>query len=138
MRALRVVLILDAAVLFLLGLLFIFAPRQVAIAFDFQDLPAGVNYMVGLWGCALATIAIGYLLAAQDPIHHLSWVQVGIARGALECVLGLVYLARGTVSFSQAGFGIILAGLLALAYLVLYPREGALPAGAGVPAGPGS
>ena len=127
MRALRVLLVMDAAVLFLLGLLLIVAPRRVAWAFQFQNLPVGVDYIVTLWGCALATLAIGYLVAAQDPVRHAVWVQVGIARGALECVVGLVYLARGIVSFQQAGLGIILPGVLALAYLVLYPRE-ALPA----------
>src|SRR5258707_6434765 len=107
---LRGLLILDAAVLFLLGTLLIFAPAQVERAFHFQDLPPAVGYMIGLWGCVFATLGIGYVIAATDPLRHVAWVQVGIARGALECVLGLVYLARGTVTFQQSGFGIIVAG----------------------------
>jgi hypothetical protein len=47
---------------------------------------------------------------------------VGIARGALEFAVGIVYLLRGIVSFRQAGLGIILAGLFAAAYLIFYPR----------------
>ncbi len=43
--------------------------------------------------------------------------------GALECLLGLVYLWEGTVTFQQAGVGIALAGLMALAYVALYPRK---------------
>jgi len=74
-------------------------------------------------------MGIGYAVAAINPIHHVIWVQVGIARGALECLLGLVYLARGTVTFQQAGFGIILAGLMAFGYLVLYPRPPRLVSG---------
>lgn len=120
---LRGLLILDAAVLFLLGALLICAPTQVERAFRFQDLPAAVGYMIGLWGCVFATLGIGYVVAATNPVRHVAWVQVGIARGALECVLGLVYLGRGTVTFQQAGFGIILAGAMALAYLALYPRQ---------------
>jgi|SRR5580765_1512154 len=121
---LRGLLILDAAVLFLLGALLIFAPAQVERAFQFKDLPPAVAYIIGLWGCVFATLGIGYVVAATDPQRHVAWVQVGIARGTLECVLGLVYLSRGTVTFQQAGFGIVLAGLMALAYVALYPRTG--------------
>src|ERR1051325_3234633 len=120
---LRYLLMLDAAVLFLLSALLIFAPAQVERAFHFPDLPPAVGYMIGLWGCVFATLGLGYVVAATNPVRHVAWVQVGIARGALECVLGIVYLARGIVTFQQAGFGIIVAGLMALAYLALYPRQ---------------
>jgi hypothetical protein len=126
-HGLRMLLVIDAAVLFLLGLVLIVSPQQVALVFHFQNLPEGVNYLVGLWGCALLTMAGGYLAAAQNPFQHLIWVQVGIVRGALECLLGLVYLGRGIVTFQQAGFGIVLTGLLAVAYILLYPREHPLP-----------
>ncbi len=119
---LRNLLLLDAAVLLLLGLLLIFAPRHVELAFGFKDLPAGMDYVLGLWGCVLVTLGMGYVVAASDPIRHTVWVQVGIARGALECILGLTCLARGIVTFQQAGFGIIIAGLITFAYLILYPR----------------
>ena len=54
---LRVLLALDAAVLFLLGALLILAPRRVEFAFRFKDLPEGVSYIIGLWGCVLVTMA---------------------------------------------------------------------------------
>ena len=120
---LRVLLALDAAVLFLLGALLILAPRRVEFAFRFKDLPEGVSYIIGLWGCMLVTMAIGYAVAATDPIRHVVWVQVGIARGALECVLGVCYLARGVVGWQQAGFGIVVAALITVAYIVFYPRK---------------
>ena len=120
---LRVLLVLDAVVLFLLGALLILAPRRVEFAFQFKDLPEGVSYIIGLWGCVLMTMAIGYAVAAADPIRHVVWVQVGIARGTLECVLGVLYLAWGVVGWQQAGFGIIIAALITLAYIVFYPRK---------------
>ena len=125
MRVLRFLLALDSAVLLLLGLLLILAPHLAATAFQFGDLPPGVHYLVGLWGCALLTMGGGYLLGATDPVRYVLWIQVGIARGALECLLGLLYVAQGIVTFQQAGFGIVLAGLLALAYGIFYPRESA-------------
>lgn len=120
---LRGLLILDATVLFLLGALLIFAPSQVTRAFGFKDLPPTVGYLIGMWGCMFATLGLGYLAAASNPLRHLVWVQVAIVRGALECVLGLVYLARGTVTFQQAGLGIIVAALISTAYLALYPQR---------------
>src|SRR5438034_10142977 len=87
---LRLLLMLDAAVLFLLGALLILAPGRVEQAFHFRDLPPAVGYMIGLWGCVIATLGIGYVVAATNPIRHVVWVQVGIARGSLECVLGVV------------------------------------------------
>ena len=56
-------------------------------------------------------------------VDEIIWIKVGIGRGVLECLLGLIYLAKGLVTFSQAGFGIIVAGLMALAYVLLYPRR---------------
>ena len=120
---LRLLLTLDASVLFLLGMFFILAPGQVERAFHFIDLPEAVAYIIGMWGCVFATLSYGYVVAAADPLRHRAWIQVGIARGVLECALGLVYLSRGLVTLQQAGLGITLAGLMALAYVVLYPRK---------------
>ena len=123
LRVTGILLALDAAVLFLLGTLLLVLPRHVLFAFGFADLPIGVTYIVALFGCALLTMALGYWKASADPVRHLVWAQVGIARGALECAVGIVYLLRGIVSFRQAGVGIILAGLFAAAYLIFYPRS---------------
>lgn len=127
MQALRVVLIVDAAVLFLLGASFLFAPGAVALTFGFQELPRGAYFLIGLWGCALLTMALGYVAATRDPFRHAIWVQVGIARGTLECLVGIVYMARGIVTPNQALVGTVMAGVIALAYLALYPRDPALP-----------
>ena len=133
LTGLRYLLLLDAVLLFVIGAALIFAPRDVQAAFGFRDLPQGVNYMVGLWGCLFLTLAVGYFTAARDPLRHVVWVQVGIARGALESVLGLIYLERGIVSWRQAAFGIIAAAVITIAYIVLYPRRSALRPNAPAP-----
>jgi hypothetical protein len=122
LRVTGILFALDAAVLFLLGTLLLVLPRHVLFAFGFADLPLGVTYIVALFGCAVLTMAIGYWRASANPVRHLVWAQVGIARGALECAVGILYLLRGIVTFRQAGLGIILAGLFAVAYLCFYPR----------------
>jgi hypothetical protein len=123
LKLLRLLLLADAAVLFVLGALFIGAPQHVEHAFKFNELPRAVDYFIGLWGCVLATTGVGCAVAAVNPLKHRIWVQLGIARGILECGLGCVFLARGIVTFQQAGFGIIVAGLMAIAYVVLYPHK---------------
>ena len=132
---LRTLLLLDAVVLALLGAVLIAAPMQVLTAFKFKDLPAGVGYIAGLWGCCSLTLSLGYVVAASNPIRHLIWVQVGIARGLAELALGLVCVARGTVTFSQAWLGMVLAGAIALAYILLYPRHPRVAPSAPDPAG---
>lgn len=123
---LRNVLMVDAAILFLLGALLIFMPTRVERAFHFSNLPEAVSYLIGLWGCVFATMGLGYVVAATNPLRHLVWVQVGIARGALEVILGLIYVARGVVSWRQAAFGVIAATIITLAYIALYPRQARL------------
>ena len=120
---LKKLMLLDAALLLLLGLLFLFIPHRVEVAFGFGNLPEGASYIIGLWGCVLATLGLGYTAASMDPLRHLIWAQMAIARGALECVFGVVCLARGIVTFQQAAFGIFVAALLTVAYLVCYPRK---------------
>jgi hypothetical protein len=122
-RALRMLLMMDATVLVLFGAAFVVSPRQIETAFHFPSLPEGVNFLIGLWGCGLIAMGLGYGVAATDPSRHRLWIGVGIVRGILEALVGWWCFARGLVTWQQAGFGILLAGLIALAYLILYPRE---------------
>ncbi len=119
---LRNLMLLDAVILFLLGAWLVLAPRQMQAMFGFQSLPQAVHYMLGLWGCVFVSLAVGYFLAAVDPVKNVVWVQAGIARGVLEVAFGLYYVGQGLVTFAQGGFGIIVAALFTVAYLALYPR----------------
>ena len=121
-RGLRMLLVLDSAVLLLLGVFLIFMPGRLETFFHFENLPNGVRYLLGLWGCVFATLGFGYAVAAAEPLRNIVWIQMGIARVALECLLGLYYVSKGVVTFQQAGIGIIAAGLIAVGYTVLYPR----------------
>jgi hypothetical protein len=119
---LRKLLLADGVVLFMLGGLLIVVPRFVEAAFQFTTLPAAVDYILALWGCVLLTMSVGYAIASTDPVRHVAWIQIGIARGALEVVVGVVSLARGIVTLQQSAFGIAIAVVVTVAYLALYPR----------------
>ena len=123
LRMLRVLLAMDAAVLLALGALLMAMPANVGVAFGFRNLAPAVCYLIGLWGCALISLGVGYLCAAGDPVRNVTWVCAGIVRGALECAFGFVVLQQHMVTWHQAAFGTIIAGAIAVAYLILYPRE---------------
>jgi len=125
LRMLRVLLAADAAVLVAFGGLFMAVPGKVTLAFGFTDLPQAVGYMIGLWGCALISLGIGYAFAIADPLRNVTWIQIGIIRGAIECAFGFAVVSQHLVTWHQAGFGTIVAGAIAAGYLLLYPREAA-------------
>jgi hypothetical protein len=120
---LRGLLVADAAILFLLGGLLVVVPGEVLRTFHIRDLPPVANYLVGMWGCLLGTMGFGYLVAASHPLRHRVWINIGIIRGALECALGVFYMANGSVTVQQAALGTLVAGLIGLAYVILYPRS---------------
>jgi hypothetical protein len=122
-RALRVLLMADGTVLLLLGALLMLFPKRVEAAFHFANLPDGVSYLIGMWGCALVSLGVGYAVAAGDPARHVVWVKIGIVRALLETIFGGWAVRSGVVTWQQAGFGIIMAIFIAVAYIVLYPKN---------------
>jgi len=119
---LRLVLILDAAALFLIGAIFVVAPARALVLFGFPNAPANISFIIGTFGTVYATMGIGYVLAAQNPMRNIAWVQVAIARGAAECLFSIFCVVQGVVTFRQAGFSIVLPALIAIGCVLLYPR----------------
>jgi hypothetical protein len=122
LTGIRNVLILDAAILLVVGGALIFMPRKAAEFFHFTDLPGSMNYLLALWGCVLVTLGAAYAIASTNPLRHRLWIQIGIARGVIETLLGIFYLATGAASLAQAGFGTVAAALMAASYALFYPR----------------
>ncbi len=122
---LRVLLAMDAAVLLAMGALLMAMPANVGKVFGFRELPAAACYLIGLWGCALISLGIGYAYSVGDPVRNVTWVRAGIVRGALECMFGFIVLNQHLVTWSQAAFGTLLAGAIAAGYVILYPVEAA-------------
>ena len=120
--ALRVLLTADAAVLLALGLALIFVPDTLAAVFQFKGLPDVVDYIGGFLGCAFISLGIGYVATTADPIRHVIWIWIGIARGVFEVILSVVCVLRGVVSWPQASFGVAFASVIALGYTIFYPR----------------
>ena len=119
---LRLFLTVDATLLFTLGLALLVAPQKAQLAFHFTELPSSVTYLLGLLGCVFFTLGIGYAIAATDPVRHIAWIWVGMARATLEMLFGWICVARGVVTWPQASFGIVIAAIVAIGYAAFYPR----------------
>jgi len=141
LRLLQVLMALDAVVLMALGVLFMTAPSFLGMSLRIRGIPTleGVShdnyfsmirsmpeldYMIGLWGCALISLGIGYLFSIRHPARNVNWARAGIVRGALECMFGFVAMQHHFVRWDQAALGTVVAGAFAAAYLILYPAEG--------------
>ncbi len=114
---------MDAAILLALGGLLLFDAPLALRVFHFEGVPASVTYIIGIMGCLFASMAFGYIVAATDPIRHVPWIQVAIIRGAMECLFGIVCIARGLVGTGEAGFGIGMGAGIVVIYSLLYPRQ---------------
>ena len=120
-RGLKVALILFGAIEILFGLAFIIAPYQVASMSGLGEIATYVPYfMASLGGCFIA-VSVWFIVAGLDPLRHISLVKLAILWSILGVVTGSYSIVRGAVDFNQAGMGIILDAVFAVAFLALYP-----------------
>jgi hypothetical protein len=61
------------------------------------------------------------VIAARDPLKHILWLQLAMVWSFLDLLATLYILLRGVVTFSQAGFVVIINVILLVAFLALYP-----------------
>jgi len=120
-KLLKVVLNADGFVLVLIGLLLMFASNLMFDIFNMPEMPTAINYITCMWGALMATMGVGYFLAARNPHLATNWVIVGIFRAIFEVVVSVYYVVIKAVSTQNAWLGMALAAWFALAYLVLYP-----------------
>jgi hypothetical protein len=124
-RALKVVMIIWGVLGILFGLAYIFVPYQLGAMLGYEQGPAYIGYMLaGLAGCFIS-VSVFMIVAARDPLRHINWVKFAILYCTLGVVLGLYSIIRGYVNFGQAGMGIIIDAVFAVAFLALYPWRAA-------------
>ena len=124
-RGLKVALILYGVIGILFGLAFIFVPYELGSMFGFEEGPEYVPHFLALLGVCFIAPAVFLIAAARDPLRHISWVKFAILWTILAVVAGLYSIVKGYVDFGQAGMGIILDAVFAVAFLVLYPWRAA-------------
>ena len=120
-RGLKIALIVYGAILILSGIAFIIAPYQVASMSGLGEIAAQVPYFMALLGGCFIAVSVWFIVAGLEPLRHISLVKLAILWSSLGVVTGLYSIVQGAVDFSQAGMGIILDAVFAIAFLALYP-----------------
>ena len=120
-QALKVTMIVWGIIGILFGLAFIFVPYELGGMLGYEKGPDYVPYfLASLGGCFIA-VSVFLIAAARDPLRHIYWVKFAILWSILGVVIGLYSIIRGYVDFGQAGMGIILDAVFAVAFLIFYP-----------------
>jgi hypothetical protein len=115
-------MIIWAAIAILVGLAYIFIPRQLGEMGGFEKGPAWVAYILALLGvCFVATGAFVIAAAVQGPLKYIKWVQFAIVVTILIAVVAASAIMRGLVTFSQEGPLLIVNAVFAVVFLALYP-----------------
>ncbi|MFC2006291.1 hypothetical protein ACFLVG_05015 [Chloroflexota bacterium] len=120
-RGLKVALIVYGVVHVLLGLAFILTPYQLGSMFGLGEIADYVPYPMALLGGGFIAASFLFIVTGLNPLEHISGVKFAILWSSLGIITGLYSIARGAVDFSQAGMGIILDVVFAIAFLALYP-----------------
>lgn len=120
-RGLKIALIVYGAILILSGLAFIIAPYQVASMSGLGEIAAQIPYFMASLGGSFIAVSVWFIVAGLEPLRHISLVKLAILWSSLGVVTGLYSIVQGAVDFSQAGMGIILDAVFAIAFLALYP-----------------
>jgi hypothetical protein len=121
-KGLKVAMIIWAAIAILVGLAYIFIPRQLGEMGGFEKGPAWVAYILALLGvCFIASGAFVIVAAVKGPLKHIKWVQFAIVVTILISVVAASSIMRGLVTFGQEGPLLIVNAVFAVVFLALYP-----------------
>ena len=122
-KALKVTMIVYAALGILCGLAFIFVPRQVGAIYGYEQGPAFVRGIIASLGISFISACIFLIIAARDPLKHILWVKYAIV-GAILQLAGHIYsVILGHSNFRQVAIDLILHPIFAVLLLVFYPRR---------------
>ena len=120
-KPLKVTMIVYAVIGILFGLAYIFVPRQLAAMFGHDALPVLAAALAAALGASFVSACIFLIIAAQDPLKHILWVKYAIVFAILLLAALLYSLILGYLDLSQAGTGLIIHAVFAIALLVFYP-----------------
>ena len=120
-KGLKLAMIAWAVIGILFGLGFLLAPNQLIAGFGVSLAPSYVQYFLTLLGNVYIMTGIFVILAARDPLKHILWLQFAIASSLLDMIAALVFIIRGSLTFSQVGITLVLNIFLLAAFLIFYP-----------------
>ena len=124
-RALKITMIVYAAIGLLFGLAYIFVPRQLAAMFSHEIGPESVLTLAAAFGVSMVAACIFLIIAARDPLKYIIWVKYGIVFAILSFAAYLYSFILGHITLGTALTPIILHAVFAAGLLAFYPRRAA-------------
>ena len=125
----RPTLILIALVQFVLGLIFVFAPRAFAEALGLPPAPAWTDWLLAMFGARALGFGFGMIVAQRNIARHASWLIGMLLVQAIDWIATLLALAQGKVTLAQVSTApflpVLFIAVLLLALLRRYGRAGA-------------
>ena len=125
LKALKVTMIVYGVETILLGLAFIFIPRQFGEMMGYEQGPDYILFVLAGLGVCLIAPSVFLIAAARDPIRHIYWVKFAILWTILTIVIALYSFIQGYVDFGKVAMDIILEAVFLVAFLVFYPWRAA-------------
>ncbi|MFC1961635.1 hypothetical protein ACFLWN_01105 [Chloroflexota bacterium] len=126
-KPLKVTMIVYAVIGIVLGLAFFFVPHQLSamLGHEAGAGPASAPALAAELGVGFVAAGIFLIIAARDPLKHILWVKYAIVFAILLLAALLYSLILGYFNLSQAGTGLIIHAVFAIALLVFYPWRAA-------------
>jgi hypothetical protein len=119
MKGLRIVLLVQAVYLTILGLMFLFAPAAAEAAFQIS-LPDPA--LTPLYGQVVLTIALTAYLIASDMEKHIKLVWAFIFEQIGHILVFGYQLSAGIATFAQVGPPLIIAIIFLVLFVVFYRK----------------
>jgi hypothetical protein len=123
LKALKILIIIWAAIGILWGVGMVFAPQQMGAMMGYEtEGPAYVPYLLASIGVSLI-VSASFIIAAmtRDLLKNILWVQFAIAGAIISVAVAAYSMLMGFVTFEQAGVGMIIDGAFFIAFMALYP-----------------
>lgn len=120
-KALKVTMVVYALLGILVGLTFIFIPRQMGTMFGYEEGPAYVAAILASLGASYIAACIFLIIVARDPLKYILWVKYAIVFAILMFATNIYSLALGHSNVKQGATDIIIHGVFAAALLAFYP-----------------
>ena len=119
MKGLRIVLLVQAVYLAVLGLMFLFAPVAAEAAFQIS-LPDPA--LTPLYGQVVLTIALTAFLVASDMEKHIKLVGAFIFEQIGHILVFGYQVGTGIATFAQVGPPLLMAVIFLVLFVVFYRK----------------
>ncbi len=121
LKLLRVVMIVYAALGFLVGLAYVLIPRQFpSFMASSGAVPDYVGNTAAKLGFSYISTCVFMAIAAWDPVRNILWVKFAIVFAFLQLAAAILSAALGYIPFSSALVDIVLHIAFGVVFIALY------------------